>query len=385
MTNEHVFAQIWSAIHNCDANTAQQLLDSVQEIYGNEPEFFYMKGMLALLNKDFALPFFEKAYDGLQNNKDFLLAYAQLLKDYKHYYSCLTVLGKVLNFDRENITVLTEIAALFDIMGNPISAINVLTLILKIKPNLDYICQHMGNLLVGIGALDEAIEWYKKALDLNPEKESSAHNICYTSNFIDMSREENFALNQKYRMFWESENPAPRLPFPNTEKIKVGFVSGDFHLHSVSYYVRGIFSNYDKSKFEIHLFTNSTTFDHISREFQNYTDKWHDITKFTYSQIADLVKSEEISVLIDLSGHTGFNCLKAFGFRPAPLQISYCGYPNTTGLKSFDYRISDNISEPEDAQDFHSEKLYKIDGCFCVIRLMLLFRIAVLMICKTAK
>ena len=140
----------------------QQLLDSAQEIYGNEPEFFYLKGMLALLNKDFALPLFEKAYDGLQNDKDFLLAYAQLLKDYKHYYSCLMVLGKVLNFDRENITVLNEIAALFDIMGNPVSAINVLKLIQKLNPNLDcYTCQHMGKLLVGIGSLEEAFEYYK--------------------------------------------------------------------------------------------------------------------------------------------------------------------------------------------------------------------------------
>ena len=238
---------------------------------------------------------------------------------------------------------------------------------------------------------------YMIAKQLGANHVKCVYSTCYScqllqlrflgSNFIDISREECFTLSQRYRMFWESEKLASRLPFPNTEKIKVGFVSSDFRTHSVPYFVRGLLRNYNKSKFEIHLYANTTTadLDHVSREFQNYTDRWHDITKLTYSQIADLVKSEEISVLIDLQGHTRGHRLKTFGFRPAPLQITYLGYPNTTGLKSFDYRISDNISEPEDAQDFHSEKLYKIDGCFCVIRLMLLFRIAVLMICKTAK
>jgi predicted O-linked N-acetylglucosamine transferase (SPINDLY family) len=104
--------------------------------------------------------------------------------------------------------------------------------------------------------------------------------------------------------------------------------------------------------------------DSNTKMFQEFATKWHDIRKLSYVEVAQLVRDEQITAFVDLSAHSSGNILPVFGIRPAPVQITYCGFPNTTGLKSIDYRITDDICEPSDAEKFHTEKLYKIDGCF---------------------
>jgi predicted O-linked N-acetylglucosamine transferase (SPINDLY family) len=350
--------------------SAEQLLDSAKKHFGEEAHFFYEKGRLEILKgsdkKEVVLPLLDEAYNrGLENNVGYLYFYFDFLRGINFLTTALKVLQKWLSFEPKNAEVLLDISSVFINLGNPISAINVCKMALEINPSHSVVYNNMGNAFSSLGLYKDALDAYRKALVLDPKNEICASNVALFSNYIeDISREECFAYHQKYRKFFEGESVVQCSVFPATDKIKLGFISADFCNHSVSYFVRGFFKNHDKDKFEIHLFASVRALDNVSEEFKNYVHSWHDITSLNHLQIADLVKDEKISVFFDLSGHTEYNSLRVFGLRPAPLQITYCGYPNTTGLKSIDYRITDDVSEPTDAQNFHSEKLYKIDDCF---------------------
>jgi len=368
----HIFSQISVAINRRDIKTAEKLLNSIEKTYKNDPNFLFEKGMIENLKgsnqTQVVLPLFEKAYNsGLQNDLNFLRVYGALLAELERFSTAAEIIGKIVMTKKDDIEAFINLAHVFEKTGNPITAINTLKMALKVNPNhhcIPSLYCNMASALMEGGYQEEAFESYKKAIEYDSKNILFASNFLFSFNYVDISRQEQFEYYQKYRTLWENEIPNARPSFPDTEKIKIGFVSGDLYMHAVSFFISSLFECYDRSRFEIHLFARVKKFDGVSQQFKDLTDKWHDITLMNFRDVAKIVKKEKITVLVDLSGHTGKNCLTLFGMRPAPLQVTYCGYPNTTGLKSIDYRISDNICEPEDAQNFHSEKLFKISDCF---------------------
>ncbi|MDR0304864.1 MAG: hypothetical protein LBH98_08905, partial [Chitinispirillales bacterium] len=373
MAIPQIFMQISAARERGDLKTVRRLFKSVEKGYGDNSYFLFEKGMFELLNgankKTVVLPLFEKAYRcGLNENFDFLFRFGMLLYELGIYATSAEVLGKAIAIKPDHVGVLGYLACVFEKTGNPVTATNTYKIALKIEPRNISINFNIAGTLMVCGYQEEALEAYKKAVECIKEDSlrlTNAYNYSnylFYSNYVEMNRDEYFALCQKYRTIWENEIPNIRPIFPETEKIKIGFVSGDFYFMAVSFFVSSLFENYDKNKFEFHLFSTLARekYDKNTKMFMEQTDKWHDIAKLNVNDVVNLIKKEKITVLVDLSGHTGGNGLLIFGRRPAPIQINYCGYPNTTGLKSIDYRITDNVCEPDDAQNYHSEKLFKM-------------------------
>lgn len=143
-------------------------------------------------------------------------------------------------------------------------------------------------------------------------------------------------------------------------KLKIGFVSGDFICHPVSYFLTSILKNLDKSCFEIYCYTQKVI--DLKGIYPNC--KFFITKTLDSSKLFDLIKSHNIDILFDMSGQTGDNRLDTFCLKPAPIQISYCGYPGTTGLNSMDYHITDKFCDNESTQKYYSEKLVFMDHCF---------------------
>ena len=159
-------------------------------------------------------------------------------------------------------------------------------------------------------------------------------------------------------------------------KINIGFVSGDFISHPVSYFVSSIlkFINYDL--FNVHCFSLKV----VSLKEQYPKINWY-VVKGTSpeelkKQIQDVNNGNGVDMLFDLASQTGDNRLDTFVLKPAPIQISYCGYPNTSGLSNMDYHIVDNFCDSdgvtpgpggiirESTQKYYTEKLLFMDNCF---------------------
>jgi protein O-GlcNAc transferase len=146
----------------------------------------------------------------------------------------------------------------------------------------------------------------------------------------------------------------------NNTKLNIGFVSGDFINHPVSYFITGVLQHMNPDLFNIFCFSGKIikTPENLSQcEFIN-TRNMSNVT------LKETIKSKHIDILFDLSAHTGDNRLDTFVLKPAPIQISYCGYPGTSGIRSMDYHITDNICNSTDTQKYYTEKLVFMKHCF---------------------
>lgn len=148
-------------------------------------------------------------------------------------------------------------------------------------------------------------------------------------------------------------------------KIKIGYISPDLRQHVCAYFIEPILQYFDRSKFTVYCYANVMNEDAVSRKFKGFPEiRWFNIFDSPTSDVCQLIKSHEIDILIDLAGHTNGNRLDVMSQKPAPIQMTYLGYPNTTGLTSVDYRITDKYADPPSTKQKFSEKLIYMPRCF---------------------
>lgn len=149
-------------------------------------------------------------------------------------------------------------------------------------------------------------------------------------------------------------------------KIKVGYVSPDFRIHSVSQFFKPLLLAHNRDEFEIYCYSNVARPDSITTYIKSISDHWRNILGVNDKDVVQLIKKDEINILVDLSGHTANNRLKVFTHKPAPVQVTWLGYPNTTGLSTMDYRFTDSIADPPGSDHLYTEKLIRLkDGFLC--------------------
>ncbi len=147
----------------------------------------------------------------------------------------------------------------------------------------------------------------------------------------------------------------------STNTIKIGYVSSDMVNHAVSHFIIPILENHSE-KFEVYCFTKN--------EYINLpkVKKCIPIGDMTTVAAAEKIRELGIDVLIDLNGYTAGNRLDVFEYVPAPIQVTYLGYPNSLCLDYIHYRITDTIADHETSQQKYSEKLVKLPGCFLMFK-----------------
>src|SRR5215831_1264450 len=164
-------------------------------------------------------------------------------------------------------------------------------------------------------------------------------------------------------LFAAKNLPAPdnivwRIPKPDHERIRIAYLSADFHQHATSHLMAGLFESHDKSKFElIGLSFGPVTDDDMQRRVKAPFDTFIDVQDRTNLEVALLARSLEVDIAVDLKGFTEFNRAAIFATRAAPLQVNYLGYPGTMGASFMDYIIADSIVIPPLDQRFYAEKV----------------------------
>lgn len=146
----------------------------------------------------------------------------------------------------------------------------------------------------------------------------------------------------------------------NGGKINIGFVSGDFICHPVAYFIHSVLRHINYDIFNVHCYSVKVV--QLNDMFKKC--HWHVVKNKSDVELKDLIQSHEIDILFDLSAHTGDNRLDAFVLKPAPIQISYCGYPNSAGVVSMDYRITDRFCDSEKSQKYYQEKFIFMEKSF---------------------
>lgn len=216
------------------------------------------------------------------------------------------------------------------------------------------------------GDNNKSIECYNLALKNVPKFHLAYQNKIMNLNYIFDQLEDPMYITNQHRLINKllAKNLNPYVfgkEYFNSDKINIGIISGDFLDHPVSYFIVTYLKNFDHNKFNVTCYSEAV----IRTDLYNPKLKFKLIKHMSQKQASDLIYNDNIHILIDLAGHTGFNRLDVFAFKPAPIQISYIGYPATSGLNEIQYRITDNICDnPEISQKFYTEKLLMLKNCF---------------------
>lgn len=134
---------------------------------------------------------------------------------------------------------------------------------------------------------------------------------------------------------------------PDPERrLRVGYVSPDFRLHSVAYFIEPVIARHDRNAVEIFCYYNGPFSDAVTSRIQGLADHWLSCTKLSDDNLAAHIRADGIDILVDLAGHTQGNRILTFAQKPAPIQIAYLGYPHPTGLASIDYLLTDALADP---------------------------------------
>ncbi len=225
-----------------------------------------------------------------------------------------------------------------------------------------------ANIMQETGHITDAMAAHKQACTIDPNHKAAADNYLRDVGFLkDLDpifvRDEHIAW---AREFEKSIHPESIFRHhtnkPDAAKrIKAGLISPDFRLHSVTYFIEPLLRNMDRTKFEIFCYANVVNPDETTKRLQTYDVNWRNIIPLDDQKAAQMIIDDGIDILIDLAGHTSENRCRILALRAAPLQMTYLGYPFSTGLKECDYRITDALSDPVGMTESHySEKLLRL-------------------------
>jgi predicted O-linked N-acetylglucosamine transferase (SPINDLY family) len=186
----------------------------------------------------------------------------------------------------------------------------------------------------------------------------------------DVSAAEIAHLHREAGQRLETAVPVVRLPARPAgigRKLRVGYVSPDFGLHPVGRFLLPLLERHDRSRVEIACYAEVPRLDPLGERFRQLADLWRPTVGLSDADLAACIASDGVDLLVDLAGHTAHNRLPVFARRPAPVQASWLGYANTTGLSAIDWRITDAVADPPGVTDaLHTERLMRLpDGFLC--------------------
>jgi predicted O-linked N-acetylglucosamine transferase (SPINDLY family) len=241
---------------------------------------------------------------------------------------------------------------------------------LKIDPELVEAHNNLGVVLQMQGELEPAMKAFERALMFAPSE------LYIQSNYLTCLNYQHEAVPEKvfeqHRRWAElvqgadwTKSAVDEGQLDSERRLRIGYVSADLRYHSVAFFITPIIERHDREKFEITCYANVATPDAETQRIRELSDHWRDITSMSNAEAADLIRFDGIDILVDLSGHTLGNRLPVFARKPAPVQVTYVGYPNTTGLDTVDYRLTDVMTDPPGwGEHLHSEELIRFDDGF---------------------
>jgi len=238
-----------------------------------------------------------------------------------------------------------------------------------IRPDYSWALGNLGNALKDSGMVEESISIYRRALATNPAWHGARSSILLSCHYLTCH--DPATLLEEHRM-WDRVHAGhftgTIAPHANNRvaqrRLRIGLVSPDFKEHPVVRFLLPFLEHHDREKIELFAYAQVSEPDEWTERARHLVDHWQSITNLPDAEAADLIRGDEIDILVDLAGHTKDNRLLLFARKPAPVQATYLGYPGTTGLSAMDYRITDAHADPPSmTEEHHSEQLIRLSGC----------------------
>jgi protein O-GlcNAc transferase len=243
---------------------------------------------------------------------------------------------------------------------------------LKLRPNHAESFANLGNVFRQTGRAQEAIDTYNRAVAFNAPGSVAHSNRLYTLYYHpDYDSQRILLEHQK----WNDQFARPLLsdrPHTNDRlphrRLRIGYISPNFWGHCQALFTSPLFSRHDHQEFEIYCYSDVKSPDAFTGRVRAWADVWRSTVGMTDEQLAELIRRDQIDILVDLTLHMADNRMLLFARKPAPIQVTWLGYPGTTGLQTIDYRLTDPyLDPPGEADAFYTEKSIRLPNTFWCI------------------
>lgn len=232
---------------------------------------------------------------------------------------------------------------------------------------------NLGLTLTRQGRSDDAVACIRGALRTEPDSRMVASAILMTLNYADdVAPVELRSEHDRIARYLEGGVVPSTLPARrqiSTGPLKVGYFSADLGYHVVSFFMEPVLASHDPGAVEVYCYYTGLKEDAQCEKLKAFGVRWRNVAAMDEESLHRAVLADGLDVAVDLSGHTGGNRLAVFARRVAPVQITWLGYPNTTGLTAMDYRLTDTWADPPGMTEaWHSERLWRLPTGFLVYR-----------------
>jgi protein O-GlcNAc transferase len=384
--------------------------DRADEIYGrlfrSDPNNFRLNHLLGALRQEQgrpheALEFLEKACRLRPFSAPTFMCRGLALDSLGRHAEAEKSLLAAVAIDGQKFDIWANFGAHYLTVGSTAEAIDAFKRSIALKSDYAHAWTGLGSALHRAGRIEEAVVCHTRALDLEPNQfrarfaraqalqgchcveesiaDFEAHLqlrpehyqarsfrlflLNYRSTF---SREALYAEHLAYGRSLEGEIDRLGLARDFTDRtrrpgrLRVGFLSPDLRSHSVAFFLQPILRHLDRSRFELFLYHDHPVHDATTTQLRGLADGWRSLAGQASSVVEAAIREDDPDLLVDLTGHTGFNRMDLVARRLAPVQIAYLGYPNTTGLRAIDFRFTDAVVDPVgDADRLHTEQLVR--------------------------
>ncbi|KAL2992822.1 hypothetical protein AAZX31_10G070200 [Glycine max] len=267
---------------------------------------------------------------------------------------------------------LNNLGVVYTVQGKMDAAASMIEKAIIANPTYAEAYNNLGVLYRDAGDISLAINAYEQCLKIDPDSRNAGQNRLLAMNYIDEGNDDKLfeahrdwgrRFMRLYPQFTSWDNSKdPERP------LVIGYVSPDYFTHSVSYFIEAPLVYHDYTNYKVIVYSAVVKADAKTIRFREKVLKkggiWKDIYGTDEKKVADMVRQDQVDILIELTGHTANNKLGMLACRPAPVQVTWIGYPNTTGLPTIDYRITDSRADPPETKQKHVEELVRLPDSF---------------------
>jgi len=307
----------------------------------------------------------------LELDPDFVSAHNNLgivIADLGQLNDAVTSYRRALELDPDFVASHNNLGNTLQALGQLDSAVATFRRALELKPDFIDVHNNLGNVLKDLGRLDEALACYRQALEIKPDFTDAHNNLLFTLNYTN-GLAPSYYLEQALKYGGViAEKVGARFSAwhcaTSPKRLRVGLVSGDLRIHSVGYFLEGLLSHLDPARIELIAYPTNHTEDSLTARLRPYFSAWKPLAGMSDADAARLIHTDGVHILLDLSGHTAHNRLPVFAWKPAPVQVTWLGLPNTTGVSEMDYVLGDLQAIPPEHEHHFSETVWRLPDSY---------------------
>lgn len=296
-----------------------------------------------------------------------VVEYGCVLFDLGRYNEGIAQLQRAVAQQPDNLAALGTYARMLIRGGLFMDALDIKWPALRAAPAAAEIFSIRAAALAGLSRTEEALDLYRKAAQAAPLDPRHQANFCFALTGSVADKTETFARHKAFgAMVAHAAISAapPTFPSQHSGPLRIGFLSPDLRDHPVARFLLPLLTHLDSTRFQTHLFDCGHVHDAMTNRVKSAANRWHAVASLTEDALAALVREHNIDILIDLAGLTAETRIGVLARRAAPLQMTWLGYANTTGVPNIDYRIVNAITDPRGTEALNTEQLLRLPHAF---------------------